>query len=326
MKPLLRALRTVHLLTETTDGLTLEELAQDLGGHKRTVQRLLKTLIAAGFNIEEIAGESPKRLRIPDRLNRAYTIPSAEEVAALEAEVTARGREGAGHAGQLAALLAKIKSTFDTRERNRIAPDLDALVRLQRTRIEAGPLHEAGSQALVVIQHAILAGNCVEFDYAGKDGEDPQWRRVIPYGLVHGPTTYLVGKLPPREGKAERPPVYYRLDRMRAVHLSNHPGCAPDDWDLDAWISTSFGIWQGEAYDIVLRALPSAVERARHWRFHPAQTLEPDGEDLLIKFRAAGLREIAEHVFTWGGDIRIEAPEELCSEMHTRVMLAMGSF
>lgn len=64
---------------------------------------------------------------------------------------------------------------------------------------------------------------------------------------------------------------------------------------------------------------------ARAWRFHPAQVLEEDGEDLLVKFRTGGPREMAEHLITWGGEVRIEAPEELRKVMRERVMLAWAS-
>jgi predicted DNA-binding transcriptional regulator YafY len=70
---------------------------------------------------------------------------------------------------------------------------------------------------------------------------------------------------------------------------------------------------------VVLRVLPAGAGRARTWRFHPSQSIEEDGEDLLVRFRAGGLREIAEHVFTWGSDIVIEEPAALIEVMEERL-------
>jgi hypothetical protein len=70
-------------------------------------------------------------------------------------------------------------------------------------------------------------------------------------------------------------------------------------------LADSFGIWREEDHDIVLRVLAPSVPKARS-RFHPAQQVEEDGQTLLIRFRAGGLREIADHLFTWGGNIVIE--------------------
>ncbi len=320
MGKLRRALTLVHLLAESGEGLTLDEIAQALDVNRRTAERL-RDALRDEFDIEERVDDRTKRFFIRDRLGRAYTRPNAEEVAALEIEVAARRAEGAGHAEALERLLHKVKSALDDREKRRLAPDLDALVRLQRSRIVAGPLLDASPETLGIIQGAILAGQCVEFDYTTEGAPAPAWRRVVPHGLLHGPTTYLIGKMPDREQE----PVFFRVDRMSAVRISERAGCAPDDWNLDAWLARSFGIWREEHHDILLRVAPAAVARARAWRFHPGQSFEEDGDELLVRFRAGGLREVAEHLFTWGGDIRIEAPEALRAVMRERVLLALGS-
>jgi predicted DNA-binding transcriptional regulator YafY len=320
MGKLRRALQLVHLLAESSEGMSLDEIAGALGVNRRTAERL-RDALRDEFDVEERVDDRTKRFFIRDRLGRAYTRPTAEEVAALEIEVSARRAEGVGHAGDLEKLLSRVKSALDDREKRRLGPDLDALVRLQRSRIIAGPLLDASPETLGVIQAGILAARCVEFDYATEGAAVPGWRRAVPYGLLHGPTTYLIGKMPDREQE----PVFFRLDRMTSARISERDGFAPADWDLDAWLARSFGIWREEHHDIVLRVAPTAVARARAWRFHVGQTLEDDGDELLVRFRAGGLREIAEHLFTWGGDIRIEAPEELRAVMRERVLLALGS-
>lgn len=40
-----------------------------------------------------------------------------------------------------------------------------------------------------------------------------------------------------------------------------------------------------------------------------------------MRFNSGGLREIAEHLFTWGGEVRIEGPEELRAMMRNRMVL-----
>lgn len=320
MEKLDRAIRLIHLLCESAEGLTLDEMARELNVNRRTAERL-RNVIALHFDLEDVPDGRTKRFRIREGLRRVYTRPSAAEIAALQAEVAAQRRERAPQADLLDSLLTKVRSAFDMRERSRIEPDLDALARLQRARVVAGPVVVAAPDVLVAVQQAIIAGTAIEFDYLAEGASMAKWRRVVPYGLLHGPVTYLVGKMPDRD----LDPVHYRLDRMSNPRLGNEPCAPPDDWDLDAWLAQSFGIWREEDHDVVLRVLPSAVPRARAWRFHPAQTLEDDGDELLVRFRAGGLREIAEHLFTWGGDVRIEAPEELRSVMRERVLLALGA-
>ncbi|SCW76260.1 Predicted DNA-binding transcriptional regulator YafY, contains an HTH and WYL domains [Sphingobium faniae] len=316
-----RLLMLVHALADSSDGLTLDEMGELLGVNRRTAERM-RDIIAQHFDLDEFMDDRRKRFRIRDSLRRVFTRPTAAEVAALQAEVV--GRREAGQevrARELSGLLAKVKGAFDDREKRRIEPDLDALTRLQRTMVGAGPVASVAPETIGAVQQAILAGCCMEFDYASDERPEARWRRVIPYGLVHGPLTYLVGKMPDRADQ----PVYYRLDRMMNVRVSDMLGCAPDDWSLDDWLGESFGVWRDEKQHVVLRILPHATARARQWRFHRTQQTENlvDG-GIRISFTSGGLRELAEHLFTWAGDLVIESPQPLIAMMRERLAAAGG--
>ena len=315
-----RTLSMVDMLATSSEGLTLDEMAERLGVDRRTVERM-RNVVADHFDVDEVMDDRKKRFRIRDSLRRHYTRPNAAEVAALRAECDARKAENAPNAELLQSLLSKIFASLDNAEKRKIDTDLDGLARLQRTRVTAGPVVEVPPETLDVMQEAILAGYCVEFDYLADGKTEPKWRRVVPYGLLLGPITYLVGKFPDRD----KEPINFRLDRMSNVRLSETLGCAPDEWSLDGFLSNSFGIWQEEPHDVVLRARSHAVSRARSWRFHPSQRFDDDGDELIIRFRAGGLREMAEHLFTWGGDLVIEKPEALRAIMRERLDAAQGS-
>lgn len=319
MAKLDRLLALVHALSESIEGLTLDEMAERLGVNRRTAERL-RDVIARHFDLDEVADDRRKRFLIRDSLRRVYTRPTAAEVAALQAEADGRRLAGqTARADQLSALLAKVKGALDAREKRRIDPDLDALARLQRTMVTAGPIATVAPETITVVQGAILAGCCIEFHYATEERPEPRWRRVIPYGLVHGPLTYLLGKMPGRNDQ----PVFYRLDRMTEPTLSETLGCPPDDWDIDAWLGESFAVWRDEKQEVVLRVLASSAARARGWRFHRHQQVEDVADGgLRIRFATGGMRELAEHLFTWGGELVIEGPDVLVETMRERIAAA----
>lgn len=312
-----RTLNLVHVLTGSIEGLTLDEMAAAIDVKRRTVERM-RDVILLHFDLEEIIEGRTKRFRINGSPGRAYTRPSAKEVAALQAVVEAGQVDGTAQVKNLRALLSKTKSGFERRERQSLDNDLDLLTRLQRWRVVAGPSVIAAPEDLTTIQSAILQGVCIDFDYFPESAQAPSWRRVVPYGLIHGPVTYLLGKRPDRDD----PPVYYRLDRMNQVRASDVRGHPPEDWDLNAWLADSFGIWREEVHDITLRVRPSAVERARAWRFHPHQLVEEAGDELIIRFRSGGLLELVNHLFGWAGDLAIEGPTALKEMMAERLRQA----
>ena len=77
---------------------------------------------------------------------------------------------------------------------------------------------------------------------------------------------------------------------------------------------------------MVLRLSPRAAESGRRWRFHVGQTLEeqPDGA-LVVRFRASGMRELAWHLFTWGADAEVVAPERLRAILVEQLTTALAA-
>jgi len=312
MAKLDRLLSLVHALVDEPEGLTLDDMAQHVGVNRRTAERM-RDVIMMHFDLEPISEGRTKRWRIAGKLGRMFTKPTPIELAALQAEVDGYRRSSQdAQADILASLLHKIRGALDGATRTRTAPDVDALTKAQRIFIPAGPGIPIPPETLSIAQQAIMAGMMLEFDYRAEGREESEWRRIIPYGLVHGAISYLIGKLPEREA----PPVFYRLDRMTAVKVSDRAGIIPADFDIDEWMSKSFGIWRGEQYDIQLKVDPKGAAEAQQWRFHPGQKIEvlPDGS-CLISFRSGGLRELATHLYVWSGKMEIISPIELKIEM-----------
>lgn len=118
-----------------------------------------------------------------------------------------------------------------------------------------------------------MAMKALSFSYQG--GSRPGTRRsVTPYGLMFGRTNYLVAA---ELGSTE--PRNWRLDRIRDLKMLETPAAPPGDFNLQAYADGSFGIFQGDVEDVVLRVLPGRAEDALGWRFHPSQSVEkqPDG-------------------------------------------------
>lgn len=313
MSKLDRILALVHLLAAPGEGLTLDDMADALGVNRRTAERM-RDVIAQHFDLEEYQDDRRKRFKIRESLRRAFARPNAPEIAALEIEAHARAKEGAPQAEVLMTLLGKLKASYDAREKRSLDPDLDPLTRLQRFPFRPGPLLAVEPQSLHAAQQAIMLGHCLEFSYAADGASRGKQHCVVPYGLVHGPTTYLIGMIADRNDG----PITFRMDRMEDATVSARAGCPPEDWDLDAWLERGIGPWRGDEHDVVLRVLPDAVEQAQAWRFHPKQTVTRDGGCLIVRFRSSGLWQIADHVFSWRGQVLVESPDDLRQEIVMR--------
>ncbi len=102
------------------------------------------------------------------------------------------------------------------------------------------------------------------------------------------------------------------------THVAPQDGVAvpPADFDLGVFASQSFGIYQDEIEDVVLRIAPEGAAEAKSWRWHPTQSFEDQADGaVIVRFRASGMRELAWHLFTWGEQAMILAPERLKAVM-----------
>ena len=90
----------------------------------------------------------------------------------------------------------------------------------------------------------------------------------------------------------------------------------PEDFNLRAYAAQSFGIYQEEPIDVVLRIEPGAAQDAASWQFHPTQRItHEDNGGLTVRFRAGGILEMCWHFFTWGTALTIVAPDNLREAM-----------
>ena len=115
-------------------------------------------------------------------------------------------------------------------------------------------------------------------------------------------------------------------DRIRDLTLLDCPAPAPDDFNLNAFAGRSFGVFHGDAEDVVLRIKPHGAADALGWRFHSNQqvTEQPDGS-VLVSFTASGMLELAWHLFTWQDKVEILAPPRLQDLMVTELQNALAA-
>jgi predicted DNA-binding transcriptional regulator YafY len=118
-------------------------------------------------------------------------------------------------------------------------------------------------------------------------------------------------------------PRNWRLDRIHDIELAERAGAKPEAFSLQAYADESFGIYQDDTEDVVLRITPQGAEDALRWRFHANQSVEPQADgSVIVRFRASGMRELAWHLFTWGDKLSIVAPPALKAMMLQEIDVA----
>jgi predicted DNA-binding transcriptional regulator YafY len=266
--------------------------------------------------LEEVDDPPTRRFRIPAGLDGLFQAPTAGELAALKAAGDAFAQQGAQvRAGALRSLEAKVLSATRAAARRKLAPDLEALLQAETIAVQAGPRPFEDETVLATVREALLSLHGLKFRYEG--GATPgRVRQVTPFGVLFGRSNYLVAD----EGQGPR---NWRLDRIRDVAVSERAAARPDAFSLQAYADESFGIYQDDTEDVVLRVTPEGAEDALRWRFHANQVVEPRADgSVIVRFRASGMLELAWHLFTWGDKVRVLAPEGLRTTFAEQIEVA----
>jgi hypothetical protein len=104
--------------------------------------------------------------------------------------------------------------------------------------------------------------------------------------------------------------------RIVSIDLIDRSFRRREDFELAAYAAQSFGVFQEEPVDVVLRFEPEAANEAAGWRFHPTQIIEREFDGALtVRFCAGGAQEMCWHLFKWGNLVSVVEPVELRIKM-----------
>jgi predicted DNA-binding transcriptional regulator YafY len=313
-EPAKRLFRLAILLAGRRVGLSLDEMAKELGIGRRTAERLRDTLIDIFPQLDSYDDdERVRRWRLPQGALVDIAPPRPEALAAVDVAAREFERHGEPDRADLLREASSILRAFmNPAALTRTETDVAALMESEGTAMRPGPRPKYPPRLLSTVRRAILGIQLIAVRYANPVHGEPQTRILCPYGILHGGRGWLVAHA---EGLPEM--RLWRLDRIVSVDLLER-SFTRQDFDLNAYAAQSFGVFQEPPMDVVLRFTPEAADDAEGWLFHPSQQTErTENGSLIVKFRVGGAKEICWHLFTWEDGVEILGPEQLRTMMNT---------
>lgn len=307
--PAERLLRLARHLAGTRTGLTLDEMATELEIGRRTAERLRDSLVAMFPQMDwRDDEERNRRWRLPGSALVGVIELRAEAVAAIE--TAARECDSRGEANR-ADLLREASTTLRAVMRpdalRQAEPDIAALMEAEGIAMRPGPRAVIVAGVLPTLRRAILGMQLVNVRYHAHDADAPATRILCPYGILYGGRGWLVAHV---DGLSDL--RLWRIDRIISADLLDRAFQRRPDFFLVDYTGQSFGVFQEEPLDVILRFTPEAADDASLWIFHPTQSITREKDaSLTVRFRAGGAQEICWHLFTWGSAVSIVSPASL---------------
>jgi predicted DNA-binding transcriptional regulator YafY len=299
-------------------GVSVDEIARLTGMNKRTVYRDIRALedeldvpvFQAGrgrYGIERKFFLPPLRLSVPEAI-----------VLFLASRLIARWSDQYD---------AAVVSAF-TKLADALPQPIARHVAATMVAVGSHDPNEPFSRTFSAVARGWAEGRVVEMTYDPGTGTEKR-TRVHPYFLEPDAalrSVYLIAYDEPAAAMRT-----YKVERIRTATLTAERYEIPDDFDPDAWLANSWGIWSPDAGTpptrIRLRFSAAIAHRLREAIWHRSQVLTelPDG-GLELAFTVNGIVEIQPWILSWGDGVEVLEPAELRDAVAASVRAAAARY
>ena len=324
-----RAMDIVRLairLQGTASGLTLDDIQREFEISRRTAERLRSAVEDLFGPLETVPmGEAKRHCRLRAPNVRRLVSLSADELVELPAAAAALERAGLQErSAMLRRLDDKLRALLEPDALCGIEPGLQAYAEAEALAVRPGPQPRLEDGLLALLRQAIKTGRVVAFDYASRATGKRTRRRAEPYGLIYGNRAFLVGRA---AGEAEM--RLWRLARVSGAEVTGAPFTRDPAFDLQCFARRSFGTFQEQPVEVILRFDARVAADVAEFLFHPEQTVEQnDDGSTTVRFTAGGVDEMCWHLVAWGTAVTVEHPAQLrrrLTEMCARLAAHHGA-
>lgn len=288
----------IILMQSKVAGVSLNDIQEEFNVSRRTAERMRDSVL----NLLPQVGEIPTDSRVKRwgfinySMNELVSF-SKDEIATLE-----KLKQNCDKISKkdLSTITNKIK-TLNQKKLNSLEQEIEFILNCEGYAVKQSPNYKIDLDSISTIREAIRGSFKLSGKYNDKD------KILSPLGLLFGEKIYLVAIEDNKGGE----PFTYLLHRFQNLKLTNKKFDS-NGFDLREFAKKSFGVFQGEIYNVKLNFDASAAEDASNYNFHPSQKgkWEKDGS-YTVTFKASGDKHIIWNLFKWGDTVKIIAPKEL---------------
>lgn len=301
-------------MSSKMQGVTINEIAERYNVSRRTAERMRDSLTCIFPQIDEIETEDIHKhwgftnFSISNLIS--FTPKELANLEQLQRRTTNKELKS-----ELSKTVEKIKS-LSRKNLCSVESNIELFLQTEGYAVRQMPQYKISLQAVDIIRTAMQSSKKVKAIYHDKV------RLIEPLGLIYGEKIYLVAR-----EKAKGKEIYnYLLHKFSEIELTNE-NFDKGDFNLQEYTNLSFGVFHGEILDVELLFSQVAANDASQYNFHPTQTgkWNEDGT-YTVTFKASGSKEIIWHVFKWGDNCKILAPQSLKDEYKKLLQDCLANF
>lgn len=298
-------LKLLVLMQSKYTGVTLADIQKEFNISRRTAERMRDSVLVILPQVDEIETNSrEKHWGFTSGFMNEIINFSNDEIANLEQLKKMYQSSGFEDKEKLLDKTILNIKAFQRKGKINIDSAIEILLQTEGFAVKQMPKYKIDLTFLEIIRDALKNNKKIQAVYNGKE------KLLCPYGLIYGEKLYFIGV----EEKYGEEPYCYLMHKFSDVKLTRET-FDKGDFNLQKFVEKSFGIYQGEVFDVKLLFSQNVAEDVLNYNFHPSQKIKQnDDGTLTVKFKASGSKAIIWHLFKWGSDVKILSPKSLKQE------------
>ena len=287
------------LMQNSYNGLTLDDIAKEFECSRRSAERMKAVLVEKfGNKIEEVSNSTDKKKRWSFKKGTMNWLINFTPTDFANLEQCKKSFKSPIKQKEIDELIEKIKAL---NPENISDVDIDEILSNQAYVIKQGFRENIKLETLQLINDSILCQKQIRITYYDQE------YTLNPYGILYSDRAYLIAY------NIKANAIWtFRVSKIKEITLTDNYFEKEDDFDLKKYCARSFGVFQGEIFDVLLQFNKDAAQDAKEYFFHPTQKgkLEQDGS-YTLSLKASGEYEIITELLKWRDSVKILAPESL---------------
>ena len=321
-KPLVRQWDMLRTLSARNEGITVKELAAELGTCEKTIRRYLQTFVQAGFPLQETTGPHGQKFwnlgqpSMHDELSFSFD----EAVSLYLGRRFLEPLAGTFFWEASQKAFRKVRSVLGSQA-------IEYLERFAEvfhcTQIGTSD-YTRQADTIDMLMVCIEDKKSAQITYRSQHESEAAEYRIDPYGLAyHSGSLYLVGR------SARRNAIrHWKVDRIEEIEPTGPKFRLPKDFDLEEHLESSFGIFQGTGrHHVRVRFSREVARFVREKRWHASERLT-DNPDESVEWEAdlGDLTELRSWLLSFGHHARVLEPDSLRKEIRAEAVAITGVY
>ncbi len=318
---LIRQWSILNLIEAYHYGITIENLAHEVGCTTRTIRRDLEVLELAGFPLYNDTIDGETRWMVTSEFRKSLNIPFTitELLSLYFSRDLLRVLKDTPFYDSIESLFSKIRKTISPKTLEHLKKLEQSFYAGQKKQREYGSFKEY----LDKLMDATANGRTVEMKYHSMHSDKTTVRKIDPYKIWYFDNTFfLIGKC--HRHKEVR---MFVVDRIKDLNITNETFQIPSDFSLEDYMKDSFGVIHDKKVKVVIQFDQEVARYIRERIWHPSQRIkENKDESITISLNVAGTNEVKYWVLSYGPCAEVLEPKTLRDEIKHDLSLALRRY